>query len=90
MAKSKKYTFKKKCSSCENNLIFKHKEVLDVVKDLNLECSKCRNLEVGFAKTGFMGTIGERAQELNFEKVKEVTYIQVLKTSVAQAKLNNN
>jgi len=47
-------------------------------------------MEQSFAKTSFMGTIGEKTQEMSFEKVKEVKYIQILEASVAKIKQNNN
>lgn len=47
-------------------------------------------LEADFAKTSFMGTIGEKTREMSFEKVKEVKYIQILEASVAKIKQNNN
>ena len=49
-----------------------------------------KTLEQGFAKTSFMGTIGEKTQEMSFKKVKEVKYIQILEASVAKIKQNNN
>ncbi len=38
-------------------------------------------LEVDFAKTSFMETIGQRTQEMSFEKVKGVKYMQILEAS---------
>lgn len=49
-------------------------------------------LEADFAKTSFMGTIGQRTQEMSFEKVKKVKYIQILEASAflpKSAKTNN-
>lgn len=45
-----------------------------------------KTLEQGFARTSFMGTIGDRTQEMSFEKVQEVKYIQILEASVAKIK----
>ncbi len=45
-----------------------------------------KNLEVSFAKTGFLETIGKKAQDLNFEKTTSVKYIQILDASLAKAK----
>ena len=45
-----------------------------------------KTLEQGFAQTSFMGIIGEKTQEMSFEKVKEVKYIQILEASVAKIK----
>ena len=47
-------------------------------------------LEAGFAKTSFMGTIGEKTQEMSFKKVKEVKYIQILEASAFLPKAGNN
>lgn len=49
-------------------------------------------LEVNFAKTSFMGTIGQKTQEMSFEKVKGVKYIQILEASafVPKAGKDNN
>jgi predicted membrane protein len=38
---------------------------------------KNKNLEVGFAKSGFLGNLEIKTKELVFEKVKEVKYIQI-------------
>jgi predicted membrane protein len=48
-----------------------------------------KNLEMSLARTNFMATIGEKTQQLGFEKVKEVKYIQILENSVAAVKQNN-
>ena len=48
-----------------------------------------RVLEAGFAKTSFMGTIGDKTQEMSFEKVKEVKYIQILEASFVSANRDN-
>ncbi|MEK7080674.1 MAG: hypothetical protein AAB925_02505 [Patescibacteria group bacterium] len=45
-----------------------------------------RNLEVSFAKTGFLETIEQKAKELNFEKTTSVKYVQILDASLAKAK----
>lgn len=45
-----------------------------------------KNLEINFAKTGFLETVGQKAQELNFEKTTSVKYIQILDASIAKAK----
>lgn len=70
-----------------NSLINGSYLIKNYQKQLGLVLAESKNLEVDFAKTGFMGTIKEKTQQLNFEKVKEVKYIQILETSVA---LNNN
>lgn len=45
-----------------------------------------RGLEVSFAETGFMKTVRQKAEALNFEKTTSVKYIQILNTSLAKAK----
>ena len=45
-----------------------------------------KNLEVSFAKTGFLGLVEQKAKELNFEKTTSVKYIQILDASLAKAK----
>lgn len=45
-----------------------------------------KNLEVSFAKTGFLETVEQKAQELNFEKTTSVKYIQILDASLAKVK----
>ncbi len=49
-----------------------------------------RTLERGFAKTSFMGAIGEKTQEMSFEKVKEIKYIQILEASAFNPKAGKN
>ena len=45
-----------------------------------------KNLEVSFAKTGFLGMVEQKAEALNFEKTTSVKYIQILDASLAKAK----
>ncbi len=54
-------------------------------KQINALSQKNRNLEVSFAKTGFLGSVEQRAKELNFEKTTSVKYIQILDASLAKA-----
>ncbi len=68
-----------------NSLINGAYSIKNYQKQLDSVLAENKNLEVDFAKTGFMGTIKEKTQELSFEKVKEVKYIQILDTSVAKA-----
>ncbi len=49
-----------------------------------------RNLEADFAKTSFMGTIGEKTQAMNFEKVSDVKYVQILEASAFLPKEGKN
>ncbi len=55
-------------------------------KQINILSQENRNLEVSFAKTGFLGTVEQRTKELNFEKTTSVKYIQILDASLAKAK----
>lgn len=47
-----------------------------------------RNLELGFAKSGFLGNLEIKTQELSFEKTQEIKYIQIqnIDNSFAAAK----
>ena len=45
-----------------------------------------RNLEASFAKTGFLDQLRTKTQNLGFEKISEVKYIEILNTSLARAK----
>ena len=38
-------------------------------------------LEADFAKTNFILAINQKTQEMSFEKVKEVKYVQILEAS---------
>jgi len=51
---------------------------------------KNKVLEADFARTSFMGTIGEKTQEMSFEKVKKVKYIRILETSAFLPKTGKN
>ena len=42
-------------------------------------------LETAFAEAGFLGNVSQKAVTLNFEKIKDIKYIQVLSTSLAKA-----
>jgi len=52
-------------------------------KQIDTLSQENRNLEVSFAKTGFLGSVEQKTQELNFEKTTSVKYIKILDTSVA-------
>ncbi len=45
-----------------------------------------RNLQTNFAESDFLGLAQEKAKELSFEKTTNVTYIQILQNSLAEAK----
>jgi len=45
-----------------------------------------RNLEVDFAKTGFLGSVEQRTRDLSFEKTTSVKYIQVKTLDVLLAR----
>ena len=49
---------------------------------------KNKTLEVGFAKSGFVGNLEAKTKELGFEKIQKIKYIQIQKTddSLATAK----
>ena len=43
-------------------------------------------LEAGFAASGFMGSVEQQAHRLGFEKTTQVTYIEIMGNSLAQAR----
>ena len=43
-------------------------------------------LESDFAESGLLGQVQERASQLGFKKTTQVTYIQMLQNSLAEAK----
>ncbi|SRR3990167_9279099 len=59
-------------------------------KQINSLSQENKILEANFAKTSFMGTISQRTQEMSFEKVKEVKYMQILETSAFLPKAGKN
>ncbi|MBI2053881.1 MAG: hypothetical protein HYT36_00905 [Candidatus Staskawiczbacteria bacterium] len=46
-------------------------------KQMNTLSLKNKNLQVDFAKTGFLGNLEAKTRELSFEKTKTVKYIQM-------------
>ncbi len=60
-----------------------------VIKNYNKELVKLEQenvaLQASVASSGFMGSVQERARELNFEKTTQVTYIEVIGNSLAKA-----
>lgn len=59
-------------------------------KQIDSLAQENKALEVDFAKTSFMGTIGEKTQEMSFEKVKDVKFVQILEASAFLPKINKN
>ncbi len=45
-----------------------------------------KSLEINFAKSDFLANIMEQAQGLSFEKTTNIKYVQMLESSLAQAK----
>ena len=45
-----------------------------------------KSLEISFAKSDFLANIIQRAADLNFQKTANITYVQILENSLAQAK----
>jgi len=77
---------------CINNMTSGTYLIKDYQKKINILSEENKNLEQEFAKTSFMGTIGFKTQEMSFEKVKEVKYIQILEASAflpQSGKINN-
>ena len=61
-----------------------------LIKNYNKELSSLTKihkvLETNFAESGFLGKVTQRAKTLNFEKTTQVTYVQLLDNTLAQAK----
>ncbi len=55
-------------------------------KQINTLSAQNRVLEMNFAKTNLLENIREKTSELNFEKTKEVKYIQIASSFLAKAK----
>jgi hypothetical protein len=45
-----------------------------------------KTLQNQFAESGFLGGVLQEARALNFQKTSKVTYVQILKNSLAEAK----
>ena len=61
-----------------------------LIKNYNKEVSALSRdnkiLETTFAESGFLGKVTRRAQDLNFEKTTQVTYIEVLDSPLVSVK----
>jgi hypothetical protein len=55
-------------------------------KELSGLLEENTHLQASFAENSFLGIAQENAQKLNFEKITSVKYVQILETSLAQAK----
>ena len=55
-------------------------------KQLKGISEQSRVLEMSFAKTNLLASIQDKTKELNFEKTRQVKYIQILDASLAKAK----
>lgn len=58
----------------------------DYNKQLDALTKENAALQQKFAQTDFLGSTMSQARELNFEKITEVTYLQILDDSLASAK----
>lgn len=61
--------------------IYSIKKYQNQIYDLSKEG---KDLEVSFAKTGFMGMVNQRARDLGFEKIISVKFIQILDEPLAK------
>ena len=61
-------------------LISSYKNSINEVSEQN------KKLEVSFAENSFLGEVLVKTKELNFEKTTSVKYIQILESSLANAK----
>ncbi len=58
-------------------------------KQIHTITAENKTLENSFAKSGFLGSVEEKTQALNFEKTTHVTYVQILDNSLARAPEDN-
>jgi len=61
-------------------LISSYENTIDQISEEN------QKLEVSFAENSFLGEVLTKTQDLNFQKTASVKYIQVLESSLANAK----
>jgi len=61
-------------------LISSYEKSIEAVSEEN------KKLEISFAENSFLGEVLAKTQELNFQKTTSVKYIQVLESSLANAK----
>lgn len=73
-----------------NQMIYGSYTVKGYQKQIETLQEEGKILEADFARTSFMGTIGQKTQEMSFEKVKTVKYMQMLDTSAFLSNNNNN
>ena len=64
-----------------------------LIKNYNKEIDNLskenRVLQTNFAESGFLEKVQEKVKELSFEKTKEIKYIQILESSLADAQQSN-
>lgn len=59
-------------------------------REINSLLEENKDLEMNFARADIMESVRLKAQALNFQRVKEVKYVQILETSLAEASKNKN
>ncbi len=60
--------------------------IKNYTKEISSLSEENKALETQFAERDFLGSITQKAEALGFEKIGQVTYVQVLQNSLAQAK----
>lgn len=73
-----------------NHMIYGSYIVKGYQKQIDTLTEESKVLEADFARTSFMGTIGQKTQQMSFEKVKTVKYVQILEDSAFVLNSNNN
>lgn len=61
-----------------------------LIKNYNSQISnllgQSNALQANFEGTGFLGSVQKKAKDLQFQRTAEITYVQILETSLAKAK----
>ena len=57
-------------------------------KEINMLLQDNGKLQANFAEASFLGKVQERVQQMNFEKTREVRYLNISDSSLAKANIN--
>lgn len=73
-----------------NNMTHGSYLIKDHQREINALLEENKDLEMNFARADIMEGVREKAEAMSFTRVKEVKYVQILETSLAEAKQNKN
>lgn len=69
-----------------NNLTNGSYQIKKIENKISVLSFENKDLQTNFAKVSFLDSIQEKTQALNFEKTKDIKYLQIPQTSFARAK----